>query len=71
MRVLTTYKLKRLQNKVTVLQQLTQAFANEDEIKDFCKASVDIFVKEVLQSTDNLMITQSWANKNPKGSIHH
>lgn len=41
------------------------------KIKDFCKASVDIFVKEVLQSTDNLMITQSWANKNPKGSIHH
>jgi hypothetical protein len=45
MRVLTTYKLKRLQNKVTVLQQLTQAFENEDEIKDFCKDDLVYFAK--------------------------
>jgi len=41
------------------------------KIKDFCKESVDLFAKQVWQSSDNLMITQSWANRNPKGSIHH
>jgi hypothetical protein len=33
------------------------------KIKDFCKESVDLFAKQVWQSSDNLMITQSWANR--------
>jgi uncharacterized protein (TIGR02466 family) len=41
------------------------------KIKDFCQNSLNIFTKEVWQSTTNLIITQSWSNRNPKGSIHH
>jgi len=41
------------------------------KIKDFCQASVDIFTKQIWHSTNDLIITQSWTNKNPKGSLHH
>jgi len=41
------------------------------KIKNFCQQSIDMFTKNVWLSTTKLIITQSWCNKNPKGSIHH
>jgi len=41
------------------------------KIKDFCQESINLFTKNVWQSDTILSITQSWTNKNPKGSIHH
>lgn len=41
------------------------------KIKDFCQASLDLFTKQVWQSSTELIITQSWTNTNPKGSVHH
>ena len=40
-------------------------------IKKFCQNSIDIFTKEIMQAKEKLVITQSWCNNNPKGSIHH
>ena len=40
-------------------------------IKNFLSESVDKFTKNVLQSKQRLVITQCWANRNPKGSKHH
>ena len=40
-------------------------------IKNFLGESIDKFTKNVLQSKQRLVITQSWANRNPKGSKHH
>ena len=40
-------------------------------IKNFLGEAVDKFTKNVLQSKQRLVITQSWANRNPKGSKHH
>jgi uncharacterized protein (TIGR02466 family) len=40
-------------------------------IKNFLLESVDKFTKNVLQSKQRLVITQCWANRNPKGSKHH
>lgn len=41
------------------------------KIKDFCQESINLFTKNVWESDNILSITQSWTNKNPKGSIHH
>jgi len=41
------------------------------KIKDFCQESINQFTKNVWQSDSILSITQSWTNKNPKGSVHH
>ena len=40
-------------------------------IKNFLGEAVDKFTKNVLQSKQRLVITQCWANRNPKGSKHH
>ena len=40
-------------------------------IKNFLGESVDKFTKNVLNSKQRLVITQCWANRNPKGSKHH
>ena len=40
-------------------------------IKNFLGEAVDKFTKKVLQSKQRLIITQCWANRNPKGSKHH
>ena len=40
-------------------------------IKNFLGESIDKFTKNVLQSKQRLVITQCWANRNPKGSKHH
>ena len=42
-----------------------------NNIKNFLSESIDKFTKNVLQSKQRLVITQSWANRNPKGSKHH
>ena len=40
-------------------------------IKNFLKESVDKFTTNVLNTKQRLVITQCWANRNPKGSKHH
>ena len=40
-------------------------------IKNFLGEAVDKFTKNVIQSKQRLVITQCWANRNPKGSKHH
>ena len=40
-------------------------------IKNFLGEAVDKFTKNVMQSKQRLIITQCWANRNPKGSKHH
>ena len=41
------------------------------DIKNFLKESIDKFTTNVLNSKQRLVITQCWANRNPKGSKHH
>ena len=41
------------------------------DIKNFLKESVDKFTTNVLNTKQRLVITQCWANRNPKGSKHH
>ena len=40
-------------------------------IKNFLGESINKFTTNILQSKQRLVITQSWANRNPKGSKHH
>ena len=40
-------------------------------IKNFLKESMDKFTTNVLNTKQRLVITQCWANRNPKGSQHH
>jgi uncharacterized protein (TIGR02466 family) len=40
-------------------------------IKNFLGEAVDRYTKKVLNSKQRLVITQCWANRNPKGSKHH
>jgi len=40
-------------------------------IRAFIEAKLHKFVTEILASTDKLVITQSWLNKNKKGESHH
>ena len=40
-------------------------------IKNFLKKAVDKFTTNVLNTKQRLVITQCWANRNPKGSQHH
>jgi len=40
-------------------------------IKNFINESINKFTKEISQSDQRLVVTQSWMNKNPKGSKHH
>ena len=41
------------------------------DIKNFLKESIDKFTTNVLNTKQRLVITQCWANRNPKGSQHH
>lgn len=41
------------------------------KIKKFCQESIEIFDNQILNTDQKLVITQTWANKNPKGSNHH
>ncbi len=41
------------------------------DIKNFLKESIDKFTANVLNTKQRLVITQCWANRNPKGSQHH
>ena len=40
-------------------------------IRAFIEAKLHKFVTEIMSSTDKLVITQSWLNKNKKGESHH
>ena len=40
-------------------------------IKNFIYESLNKFTKNIFQSDQRLVVTQSWLNKNPKGSKHH
>ena len=40
-------------------------------IRAFIEAKLHKFVTEIMASTDKLIITQSWLNKNKKGESHH
>ena len=40
-------------------------------IKNFLKESINKFTTNVLNTKQRLVITQCWANRNPKGSQHH
>ena len=40
-------------------------------IRAFIEAKLNKFVTEIMASTDKLVITQSWLNKNKKGESHH
>jgi len=40
-------------------------------IKNFLEEAVNKFTTNVLNSKQRLVITQCWANRNPKGSKHH
>tara|TARA_R100000008_G_scaffold55854_2_gene34300 strand:+ start:1522 stop:2148 length:627 start_codon:yes stop_codon:yes gene_type:complete len=40
-------------------------------IKNFLGESVDKYTKNVLNTKQRLVITQCWANRNPKGAKHH
>ena len=40
-------------------------------IRAFIEAKLHKFVSEIMASTDKLVITQSWLNKNKKGESHH
>ena len=41
------------------------------DVKNFLVEAVNKFTTDVLQSKQRLVITQCWANRNPKGSKHH
>tara|TARA_Y100000004_G_scaffold178137_1_gene220410 strand:+ start:4210 stop:4833 length:624 start_codon:yes stop_codon:yes gene_type:complete len=41
------------------------------KIKKFCQESIEIFDNQILNTDQKLVITQTWANKNPKGASHH
>ena len=41
------------------------------DIKNFLKECIDRFTTNVLNTKQRLVITQCWANRNPKGSKHH
>ena len=41
------------------------------DIKNFLKESMNKFTTNVLNTKQRLVITQCWANRNPKGSQHH
>ena len=40
-------------------------------VRAFIEAKLHKFVTEIMASTDKLVITQSWLNKNKKGESHH
>ena len=40
-------------------------------IKNFIYEAINKFTKNISQSDQRLVVTQSWMNKNPKGSKHH
>lgn len=45
--------------------------AELSKIRSFIEFQINFFVKEVLSVKENLIITQSWINRNSKGQSHH
>ena len=42
-----------------------------NNIREFIKSKIYKYVKEIMNSNNELMITQSWVNKSGKGESHH
>ena len=70
---LKTISYRELQQNGNYRSDDSYLLRNEElkNIKNFLGEAVDKFTKNVLQSKQRLVITQSWANRNPKGSKHH
>ena len=62
-------------NKIHYNRQSEDTFVLDkpelSNIRAFIEAKLQKFVKEIMASTDKLVITQSWLNKNKKGESHH
>ena len=63
------------QNKIHYNRQSEDTFVLDkpelSNIRAFIEAKLHKFVTEIMASTDKLVITQSWLNKNKKGESHH
>ena len=70
---LKTISYREQQNNGNYRSNDSYLLRNEElkNVKNFLGESVDKFTKNVLQSKQRLVITQCWANRNPKGSKHH
>ena len=70
---LKTISYREQQNNGNFRSDDSYLLRNEElkNIKNFLGEAVDKFTKNVLQSKQRLVITQCWANRNPKGSKHH
>ena len=70
---LKTISYRELQQNGNYRSDDSYLLRNEElkNIKNFLGEAVDKFTKNVLQSKQRLVITQCWANRNPKGSKHH
>ena len=42
-----------------------------ENINTFCQNQINHYQKEIMKSSNKLVITQSWINKNIKGKYHH
>jgi uncharacterized protein (TIGR02466 family) len=62
-------------NKVHYNRQSEDTFVLDKpelaNIRAFIEAKIHKFATEIMASTDKLVITQSWLNKNKKGESHH
>ena len=59
---------------ITIVNQRIRLFLDKPElanVRAFIEAKLHKFVTEIMASTDKLVITQSWLNKNKKGESHH
>ena len=70
---LKTISYREQQNNGNYRSNDSYLLRNEElkNVKNFLGESVDKFTKNVLHSKQRLVITQCWANRNPKGSKHH
>lgn len=55
------------QSKDTFLLRNKELF----KIRNFIEEQLDFFLKEILSVKEDLIITQSWLNRNAKGESHH
>ena len=70
---LKTISYRRQQQNGNFRSDDSYLLRNEEfkNIKNFLKESIDKFTANVLNTKQRLVITQCWANRNPKGSQHH
>jgi uncharacterized protein (TIGR02466 family) len=70
---LKTISYRRQQQNGNFRSDDSYLLRNEEfkDIKNFLKESIDKFTANVLNTKQRLVITQCWANRNPKGSQHH